>query len=166
VTRLPAFDVNVTVYRGRITRDELIEHFGALAPEDAASADRWISYFDPSADLSAVDIAALAEIKRISFARVAELWGPGRLASAMVCESALCEPVLGVWRDYLGSDPRYPAAPSLFSSLGAACDWLRLAEPAREAISAVIEGEDSAAPAERPREVTAPAFIDRGRPRP
>jgi hypothetical protein len=126
VTLLPEHGVNVTVYSGRITRDELIGHFATELDEAAAaSAHRWVSYFDPTSDLSAVDVAALAEIKRITAAKVAELWGPGQLASAMVCESAVNDPILGVWRDYLGADPHHPASPALFSSVDAACDWLR-----------------------------------------
>jgi hypothetical protein len=134
VTLFPEFDVNVTVYSGKITRDELIEHFRALGDGGAARCDRWVSYFDPTSDLSAVDIAALAEIKRITAVRVGQIWGAGRLASAMVCESAVNEPILGVWRDYLSSDPHHPAAPALFLSLKSACDWLHLSEPARQAV--------------------------------
>jgi hypothetical protein len=144
VTRCPDFGVNVTVYSGKITRQELIEHYSTINAGDAASADRWISYFQPSADLSDIDIAAFAELKRITSAKLKEVYPDRPLAVAIVCDSRINEPILSVWRSYVGADAEHPSDPGLFSSLKAACDWLGLSQAAREAAILAI-GEDRGA---------------------
>jgi hypothetical protein len=143
VVRCGEFGVNVTVYSGLITREELREHYQAIDAVDAASGERWISYFAPSADLSDIDIAAFAELRRITAAKLHEVFAGRSLQIAIVCDSRINEPILSVWRSYIGRDREHPADPGLFSSLKAACDWLGLDEGAREAVLKAI-GEDRA----------------------
>jgi hypothetical protein len=140
VIRCHDFGVNISIYSGKITREELIRHYSAIDADDAASADRWISYFAPSADLSELDIAAMAELKRLTSAKIREVYGDRPLAVAIVCDSRINEPILSVWRSYLGADVDHPTAPGMFSSLRAACDWLG-APAARDAIAAMIGDE-------------------------
>lgn len=137
VTRLPEFGVNISVYSGPITRAELIEHYGAIDAADAASAHRWISYFDPTADLSQLDLAAMCELRRLTAAKLCEVYGSRTLTVAIVCKSPPNQSILSVWRNFLGSDRAHPSELRLFSSLRDACDWLDLPGSASLALAAV-----------------------------
>lgn len=137
VTRLPEFGVNISVYSGPITRAELIEHYSAIDAEDAASADRWISYFDPTADLSQLDVAAISELRRLTSAKLYEVYGDRTLTVAIVCKSPVNRPILSTWRSYLSADRNHPSDLSLFSNLKDACDWLDLSGSASFALAAV-----------------------------
>jgi hypothetical protein len=137
VTRFPEFRVNVSVYSGPIARAELIEHYGSLDAEDAASADRWISYFDPTADLSQLDVAAIGELRRLTAAKLNEVYGDRTLTVAIVCKSPVNHPILSTWRSYLAADRNHPSDLSLFSSLKDACNWLDLPGSACFALAAV-----------------------------
>jgi hypothetical protein len=141
VARCSDFGVNVTVYSGKITRDELKAHYQAIDKVDASSGGCWISYFAPSADLSDIDIAAFAELRRITAAKLQEVYDGRRLQVAIVCDSRVNEPILSVWRSYISRDREHPADPGLFSSLKAACDWLNLSDEARESVLEAI-GDD------------------------
>jgi hypothetical protein len=143
VARSAEFGVNVTVYSGKITREELMAHYQAISAEDAACANRWISYFAPTADLSDIDIAAFAELRRVTNIKLHEVYGDRRLAVAIVCDSRVNEPILSVWRSYIVRDREHPADPGLFSSLKAACDWLELSDAGREEVLKMI-GHDRA----------------------
>ena len=136
VTRFPEFRVNVSVYSGPVTRAELMEHYGSLDGEDAASADRWVSYFDPTADLSQLDVAALCELRRLTCLKLNEIYGDRTLTVAIVCKSPVNLPILRTWRNFLSADRTHPSELSLFSSLKDACDWLDLPGSACFALAA------------------------------
>lgn len=137
VTRLPEFGVNISVYSGPITRAELIEHYGAINAADAASADRWISYFGPTADLSELDVAAMCELRRLTAAKLSEVYGARTLTVAIVCKSPGNHAILNVWRSFLSADRGHPSQLHLFPSLKDACDWLELPGAASFALAAV-----------------------------
>lgn len=137
VTRFPEFGVNITVYTGAITRAELIEHYGAIDTEDAASAGRWISYFDATADLSQLDLAALCELRRLTCVKLNEVYADRTLTVAMVCKSPVNLPILRTWRSFLNAARNHPSDLILFSSLKDASDWLDLPGAASFALAAV-----------------------------
>ena len=137
VTRFPEFRINISVYSGPITRGALIEHYGAIDGEDAASADRWISYFDPTADLSQLDVAALCELRRLTCVKLNEIYSDRTLTVAIVCKSPVNLPILRTWRSFLNAARNHPSDLSLFSSLKDACDWLDLPGAASFALAAV-----------------------------
>jgi hypothetical protein len=150
VTRLPEHGVNLTVYSGRLTREVLLAHYRGLNAADAANASRWISYFDPSVDLSEIDFAVFPELKRVLTAKLVEIYGGRRLTAAIVCDSRVNQPILSFWRSYTGSDAEHPADPELFSCLKGACDFLGLPDAAREGLAAGINASvTGAAPASR-----------------
>lgn len=151
VTQLPDYGVNLTVYAGRITRDEVLEHYRGLNAADAACATRWISYFDPSVDLSELDPSNFPELKRVLTAKLVEIYGGRIVTAAMVCDSRVNQPMLSFWRSYTASDAEHPADPGLFSSLKAACDWLGLSADAREAVGAAVRASGRAPAPERRR---------------
>jgi hypothetical protein len=137
VTRLPEFGVNMSVYSGPITRAELIEHYSTIDAEDAACAERWISYFDRTADLSQLDVAAIGELRRLTAAKLRGVYGDRILTVAIVCKSRVNEPILAVWRNYLAADTSHPSNVHLFLSLKEACDWLDLPGAAAFALAAI-----------------------------
>jgi hypothetical protein len=137
VTRLPEFGVNMSVYSGPVSRAELVAHYGSIDVEDAASGDRWISYFDSTADLSQLDVAAIGELRRLTATTLAQAYRGRTLRVAIVCKSAVNGPVLSTWRSYLAADPSHPSDLRLFWSLKDACDWLDLSATAGVALAAV-----------------------------
>ncbi len=149
------FGVNVTVYSGKITRDELKAHYQSISSADAANAERWVSYFAPSADLSDIDIAAFAELRRITSAKLQEVYPGRRLAVAIVCDSRINESILSVWKSYINRDRDHPADIDMFCSLKAACDWLGLSDEAREAVTRAIDNDRRGDAAEAHRSITA-----------
>jgi hypothetical protein len=146
VTRLTEFGVNISVFSGKITREVLLEHYAALGAADRAESGRWISYFDPSADLTELDLATFTELKRVVGAKVRELYGDGRLANALVCDSRINQPILNLWRSYVGRDGYHPSDPIVLSSLKAACDRLGLPDTARDQLTAAVGVDCSRAP--------------------
>lgn len=139
VTRLDDYGVNLTVYSGRITLEDALAHYRSL-PASHAINPRWISYFDPSADLSELSVAAFPEMKRALGAKLVEIYGDRPVKAAMVCDSRLNHPIISMWRSFLSGGAGQPAAPGLFSSLKAACEWLGLPEAARDALAAAVAG--------------------------
>jgi hypothetical protein len=149
--RLPEYGVTVVIWSGRLTLEELRRHFGAL---DAACTDRWINYWDPSVDLSGLDVARIPEVKRLLAGKLKELYGDKRAISAVVCDPALQDPFPGFWPSYASADHAYPAEVAAFPSLEAACAWLNLSDDGRRAVIDAVEGEGC--PSAHPRESREP----------
>lgn len=137
VTRLPEFGVNISVYSGPVMRAELIAHYGSIDAADAASADRWVSYFDATADLSQLDVAALCELRRLTGEKLCEVYGSRTLTVAIVCKSPVNQAILNVWSRFLRADPGHHSELRVFSNLKDACDWLDLPGGASLALAAV-----------------------------
>lgn len=142
VTRLPEFGLNVTVYSGKITHPMLLAHVGSMT--DPLESGRWLNYFDPSADMSELELSSYIEMKRLVASKLAELYPEKPFRSAVVSNTEANRPVLGFWKSYVSNDRAHPAAPMMFSSLQAACDWLDLSDEARRAIGDLL-GEDCGA---------------------
>lgn len=133
VERFPEFDVELHIYSGAVAGDELIRHFRKLGQADAL---RWIHYHDPSTDMSVMDLACLPELKRAISAKKRELFGDEPAVSAIVYGSRTNERFFSFWRTYAATGDPHPRLPVLFSSLEAACDWMRLPKAACGAVLA------------------------------
>jgi len=135
---LPPYGVTVVVWSGRLTLQEIRRHVGAL---DAVCTDanRWLNYWDPSADLSELDVAAIPEQKRLLAAKLRELYGDKRAISAIVRDPGLHETFPEFWTAYASVDPAYPAEVKGFTTLEAACEWLNLPDDGRRAAIAAVE---------------------------
>lgn len=143
--RLSESDVNVAVFSGAITREVLLGFYNSLGREVVDNGARWLSYFDPTADLTELDLATFTEMRRVIAARLRELYGETALTSGVVCDSPANLPVLKVWNGYVGDHWRDPDAPVMYSSLRAACDAFGLSDQARAELGAAI-GVDCAPP--------------------
>lgn len=140
--RFPEYRVTLEIYRGVITPELLFGRLGRLRQGDMA---RWVGYFDATADLSRVDIAALPEIKRASAARMRELHAENGLI-AFVCSAPATEHLIEFWCRFLRVGGEHPTSPALFPNLKTAFDWMDLPEAARQALTAAVGAEISAEP--------------------
>jgi hypothetical protein len=128
---LPDHDLTLHLVSGEHTSAETLCFFQAL---DDRCATRWLSYFDPTVDMSKTDIASMPVIREIIAKRRKELFRDGTKPYAMVCVSeSSARYFQDFWRKYV-------AEPDLrvFRSLGEAFNWLELPEPARCAAATAI----------------------------
>jgi hypothetical protein len=131
VERFPGYDVEVHLYSGPMVGEEVIRHFRELGPADAL---RWIHYLDPTADMSVIDVACLPLLKHTIASKKEELFGDRPSVSAIVYGSRTDQSFFSFWRSYAAAGELQPRLPVLFSSLGAACEWMRLPEAGRKAV--------------------------------
>jgi hypothetical protein len=131
VERLPDYDVVLHLYSGAMAGGEVISHFRRLGASDAG---RWIHYVEPNADMSCLDVACLPELKRAIADKKHELFGDEPSTSAIVYGSRTNERFFTFWRSYAGYGEPHPRLPVLFTSLEAACEWLRLPRAGRQAV--------------------------------
>jgi hypothetical protein len=137
--RLPEYGVTVVVWSGRLTVDEVRRHIGGLGAV-CTDANRWVQYWDRTADLSGLGVAVIPELKRLIAAKLKELYGDKHAVSAVVRAPAMHDPFPEFWPSYASADQAYPAEVAAFPSLEAACAWLNLSEDGRRAVIDVVEG--------------------------
>ena len=133
---LPDHDLTLHLVSGGHTSAETLCFFQAL---DDRCATRWISYFDPTVDMSQTDIASMPAIREIMVKKRKELFPGKTKLHAIVCTSeSSAQYFQDFWRNYV-------AEPDLrvFRSLGEAFDWLGLGEPARCAAASAIHDWES-----------------------
>jgi hypothetical protein len=150
---LSDFDLKVTIYSGKVTRNELVEYYGTSYPIAVAAAGRWITYITPDADLREIDVAALAEMTRLRRAmlvKLKELRGDKAVPWAIVCSTGVNRPVVDLWLSFLQGDLERPYRPVVFTTLEAGADWLGLSADARAALARAV-GLESLAGADDPR---------------
>jgi hypothetical protein len=130
VQRFPEHDVNLHIYSGAISVEEVFRHFAQL------EATRWIGYFDPTADVSALDVASLPRLKQALQDKQMALFGGTPKPSAIVYSSREVERFFRFWRRYIAAGGERPLTVVLFSSLEAACNWLSLTDAGCAAVMA------------------------------
>lgn len=129
----PEFDLMLQLVKGEHTSEEAVAFFQAL---DATCGTRWLCYFDPSVDLSKLDVARLPAVRRVIAKTRRELFGEAPKAHAIVCDSeAAAQFFFGFWRRYFPDD----AGLRCFHSLDEAYDWLGLSDDARAEVASAIE---------------------------
>lgn len=144
LTRFPGYGFTMETFSGVITPDHLFNRLSALREGDLA---RWVGYFDPTADLTLLDVATLANLRRAHAVRQREL-DVDKSLQAFVCGQGPNEGpnkhVVEFWCRFVQAGGEHRIAAALFPSLEAACDWMRLPEGAHQALTEQIEAEMSA----------------------
>lgn len=144
IQRFPEYDLNLHVISRPHSGEEAIRFFEGLgAPQDAT---RWLTYFDPSVDMSGVDVASLPRLKRCIAEKQRELFGetapPPRV---LVCSTSAHEEFFArFWSGYVLKGEIHPVKPAIVCGLQAAYDRFGLAPGARAAIGCAVR--DLAAP--------------------
>jgi len=140
VRRFPEHHVDLHVFSGVVTTEDARRHIERLDAND-----RWLCYFDPTADLSGVDLAHLPELRRLMAVKEQRRGADRILPTVIVNASESADHDLRFWRSYASAEGENPHDTIMCSSLEAACDWLGLPPAAHDALAAEI-GEPAHAP--------------------
>lgn len=138
LVRLPQFKLNLTIYSHRVDREELLAFYRQIDPTDPANEGALITYMGPDVDLSSLDLAAFAELKRLLAPKFKVLTEKADFRCIIICNSMQCATITRFWRAYLTRDPSFPSLPMFFPNLKRACEWLKLPPDAYEAASDAI----------------------------
>lgn len=139
----PEQQLDFHVFSGPVTAEDMIRHHRSL---DVTV--RWLCYFDPSVDLSGVDLAHLPELRRAVSAL--ETRRTRTLPTVVVAPSQASEQFFRFWRDYASALVEGRHEPLIVSNLEAACRHLDLPPALRDRLAAGIEAGEAVAPAARP----------------
>ena len=134
--RFAEYDVILQIFRGAITRETWMAYYADFSATDA---DRFITYIDPLADLSGLDIASGPELKRVVAARLREVYGDKPVASILVPGSEAQEAYLHFWRDFEAAGEAHPAASVVVPDLQKACELLGLPGDAWKKLAEAVE---------------------------
>lgn len=134
--RFPEYGVILQVFRGVITREAWMEYYAGFT---AVETDRFITYLDPSADFSKVDLASGPELKRVVAAKLREFFGDKHVVSILVPGSKAQEPYAQFWCAFERVGEKHPAGSVVVSDVEAACDLLSLPDDAWETLAAAAE---------------------------
>ena len=150
LVRLPAQEVNLIIYAGRISRGEGVRFYSELDPDDPANAPRWLTCIDDDADFSDIPVTAFAETKHVLIPKLKRMRERPGYCSAVVCSSSRCDAIVHFWQAYVERDPEYVSHPTFFTSLKDACDWLELPDQGCAAIADAIRAHIQSTQASRP----------------
>jgi hypothetical protein len=147
LVRLPAYNLNLAIYAGRIDRDELLGFYQGIDVYDPVNGAPMVNYMDVNVDLSSVDLLAFSELKRILSQKLKALAenNPG-FHCIIICNSEQCQTITRFWRAYVQRDPTYASPPIFFPNLKSACDWLQLEPSAYDAARDAIRASQAQAP--------------------
>lgn len=140
----PEFRLDLGIYFGRVTADEVIRTFNKLDP-----ASNWLCYFDASIDVSGIDVAEFPAMKQAVTAKETAPGDGARKRCAFVNLSGPDELYVQFWSHYASAGIDHPHERRLFPDLEAACRWLALPPAAQDVFDATII-EALARPAEAP----------------
>jgi hypothetical protein len=136
--RFPELGVNMLLLQGEVDGDQISATISTLDPEDPRNTRPMLNYIDPHADMTGVDLASIAELKKLVGDKVRAMFRDRPFTSAIVCDSRANEPLLQLWTSYVGLDREHPSNPRLVSSLKAACEYLDLPKTAHARLSEAI----------------------------
>jgi len=134
ITRFPRFKLALLVFRDLIGAPEMLAFFRGGAAEREVET-RWLTYIDAGADLSQLDLMSITELKRVIDRRQRERAWNETFRTAIVSSSRRNDPMVNLWKGYVGRDPDHLCKPVAFSSLEGAFVYLALPAEAREAVS-------------------------------
>jgi len=134
--RFPEYGVVLQVFRDVITREAWMAYYAGFT---AAETDRFLSYLDPSADFSNIDLASGSELKRVVAAKLREVFGDRPVISILVPGSEMQAPYAKFWCRFERIGERHPAKSVVVPDLEAAFDQLGLANDARETLAAAAK---------------------------
>jgi hypothetical protein len=146
LVRFPAYEMNLVIFTGSITGDELVRFCSELDSDDPTHAPRWLTYVDETADFSSLPVTAFPQAKHVAIPIVKQHTERPGYRSAVVCTSGQCGMITDFWRAYVQRDPEYVSHPGFFADLKDACDWLKLPDSGCEAIAEAIRAEQAAQP--------------------
>jgi hypothetical protein len=137
ITRFPEFKLGLIVFRDLIDAAEVLDFF--RGPDaDRHGETRRLTYIDPGADLSQLDLMSITELKRVIDRKRRERALDESFRIAIVSNSRRNDPIVNLWKGYVGRDPDHLSKPVVFSSLEGACAYLGLPAEAREALAQAV----------------------------
>lgn len=136
--RLGPHGVNLVIFHGRVDRDALLGFYRGIDPKDPANALPWLTYIASDADMSDVDLAAFAELRRIFEPIRQNVERNSTFFSVVVSGSQRCDALIDFWRDFVAKESAHPPYTILFSDIEKACEELNLPDSAPEAIMVAI----------------------------
>ena len=108
-------------FAGKVTRQEALNFAGSGRPAPVG-ATRWITVFHPGADLSALDMDCMLEMKARMKPRIARAQAEQPFQMILVAGSANSEPIVARWRELTSPDPTYASNPEVARSIDEACE--------------------------------------------
>ncbi|HWE44831.1 MAG TPA: hypothetical protein VG407_02295 [Caulobacteraceae bacterium] len=137
--RLADPDLNLVVYHGAVSREDLLAFWRAVDENDPRNGAPWLSYYNPETDISELDLMTFVELKRIMEPKLRTMSERAPVVSAMVCDSRLNGAILSLWKGYVGRDPDYMSEPNIFTSIEAACRWIGLDPSAHDLVAKAVQ---------------------------
>ena len=137
ITRFPEFKLALVLFRDLIDAAEMLDFFrGPWADRDGET--RWLTFVAPDADLAQLDLMSITELKRVVDRKRRERPWDESFRSAIVSDSRRNDPMVNLWKGYVGRDPEHRSKPVVFSSLEGACAYLGLSAEARGALAEAV----------------------------
>lgn len=146
LSRFPEFKLALLAFRDRIDAAEMLEFFRGRNA-DRESETRWLTWIDPGADLSQLDLMSITELKRLVDRKQRERAWDENFRTAIVSNSRRNDPMVNLWKGYVGRDPDHLSKPVVFSNLEGAYAYLGLPAEARETVAQAIGLSRSSGPA-------------------
>lgn len=146
LSRFPEFKLARLVFRDRIDAAEMLEFFRGRNA-DRESETRWLIWIDAEADLSQLDLMSITELKRLVDRKQRERAWDENFRTAIVSNSRRNDPMVNLWKGYVGRDPDHLSKPVVCSNLEGACAYLGLPAEAREVLAQEIGLNQASGPA-------------------
>ena len=108
-------------FTGKVSQREALAFPERIDPEWPEVGTRWITVFDPAADMSDLDADCLMAIKARLRPVVAKLAAKGSFRMILVSNSLYNDQLMQCWRAMTVSDPTYASNPEAASSIREAC---------------------------------------------
>ena len=121
VGAFPGLDLNYLIFAGRVTRQEALAFPGRIDPDRSDFGYRWLTLFEPGADMSDLDAPCLLAIKERLMPVVVRLGAKGTVRSILVSNSKYNDHLMDCWRAMVAADPAYPSDPETAASVREAC---------------------------------------------
>jgi hypothetical protein len=118
--------VNAVIWSSRVSRADALDFPARIDPSRPEFGCRWISYFDPAADMSDLDAKCLLELRERLRPVVTALAAKGEFRVMLVSNSRYNDPLLAAWRAMVATEPDYPSRPDVVRDLHSASRALGL----------------------------------------
>jgi hypothetical protein len=139
IDRIGQIDVNCLIWVGQVSRSDALGFPERIDPSRPEFGCRWISYFDPNADLSELDPACLLELRERLRPVVAGLAANGEFRMMLSSNSTYNDPLVAVWRAMTATDADYLSNPVIVHDIHSASRALGLSAADAERARAWIE---------------------------
>ncbi len=139
VGRIGRTNINCLLWVGVVSRSEALGFPARIDPTRPEFGCRWISYFDPGADLSELDIDCLVEVRERLRRVVSGLAAKGELRMMLVSDSKDNDALLATWQAMTTADPAYPSNPVFLHNIHSASHALGLSTAEADSATLWIE---------------------------